>query len=78
MFTYLQKQLIQLEQEKNGIQLLYEQLEGYLIEGKVRDEKVERNGTMYTITWDERSQKLCVHYTDRFNHKVKKCDQIQS
>lgn len=81
LYVHVNKQLKQTQQELDAIHLLYEAVQGYLIEGiRENGDGVERGGCQYTIAWsdaDESMEEVCVYFQNPFGETVYKCEKIE-
>lgn len=81
LYTQVNKQLMQTHQELDATHLLYEAVQGYLIEGvKENREGVERGSCQFTITWsdaDDSGEQVCVFFQNPFGETFYKCETIE-
>lgn len=81
MYIHVNKQLVQVKQDTEAIHLLYEAMQGYLVEGFMENhENINRNGCLYDIIWsenDEHTPEVCVRYQNSFKKDVNRCKTIE-
>ncbi|MFT8319436.1 MAG: hypothetical protein ABF649_00865 [Bacillus sp. (in: firmicutes)] len=76
-YTHLLKQFQQLDQEQLSNQVLYEYLQGFLIEEKEKETiEVEKEGVSYTIQWTN-GQEVCLYYENVFRKKQQICENYE-
>ncbi|GKU81170.1 type II secretion system protein [Niallia sp. NCCP-28] len=73
-YTHLLKQLKQLDEEKLAIQVLYEYLEGVLVEDKGKENfHIEKEGILYQVKWNTEKE-ICIYHENNFQRKQFFCE----
>lgn len=80
IYTQVTKQSLDLQREEEAVRIMYEALQGYLLEGKLENGEVHRGSHIFSISWQMGAfepQGVCVSYEDVFEETKQKCERLE-